>query len=283
MDYIFTHIEDCLTLLNKRTITKEILFKYLHSKNVSVKGEFTKVLLIKKVMNYWSSLKDTEEPYQPPQILLHEQQNGLAAEDASIELSTTTQMISRIPSKCLKLDSATSTINVSPSADESEFPIHLLARKFSEWFFNNYNGNTLKSRDFWSDSRLLLRIAANDGFDEHVCDDSNSLLDTLYDIRQKFGFFFNPNLTHAGVQGRMDVHGLVVVLACGTLHTENDCVGLFECAFGLLRDPFSENNWKTKTIQLMLRSKGAPATPSLEDSDTLREALTLPVPQGELT
>lgn len=51
----------------------------------------------------------------------------------------------------------------------------------------------------------------------------------------------------------------------------------------MLRDPFAENNWKTKKIKLILRSKGAPVMPSLEESDTLREALELPVPQGELT
>ncbi|XP_061390921.1 uncharacterized protein C3orf38 homolog [Musca vetustissima] len=270
LEYIFTHTDDCLTLLNKKAITKEILFKYLHSKKVALRTDFTKTNLVKKVIEYWNETGAREQQQSYSQESYDETLHFIV-DDHRLEC-TDVAVVSNT-------SSAQSSTTLS---DASEFPINLLARKFSEWFFNNYNQRTLKPQDFWPDARLMLQITASDGCEIQDCDNAITLLETLYEAQQLFGFFFNPNLTHSGVQGRMDIHGLVLVLACGTLHTQTDCVGIFECTFGLMRDPFSENNWKTKTIQLMLRSKGAPSIPSLEESDTLKEALTLPVPKGDL-
>ncbi|KAM7356026.1 uncharacterized protein C3orf38 homolog [Cochliomyia hominivorax] len=256
LDTIFLHIPDCNTLLNKRLITKEILIKYLHKKKVPLTADFTKAQLIKKVIDYW------HQCYAPN------------ATNDEIPCSANNQ-----PSEV----TATNGNSTTTVTEFSEFPIHLLARQFTEWFFNNYNKDSLKVNDFWPDAKMILEIAANDAIDERLCYDAQTLLQTLTEAKQLFGFYFNPNLTHAGVQGRMDVHGLVLVLACGTLHTTEDCVGVFESVFGLLRDPFAENNWKTKNVKIILRSKGAPVMPSLEDSEALREALELPVPEGELS
>lgn len=260
MDTIFLHVPDCLTLLNKRAITKEILIKYLHKNKVSLTTDFTKTQLVNKIIDFWYEMfasceYTTDKSADTKYITNHSDHNRTIPND---EILTGPQ-------------------------ESSEFPINLLARKFSEWFFDKYNKNALKVIDFWSDASLLLQISANDGIDEKIFEDSNSLLQSLVETQQRFDFYFNPNLSHAGVQGRMDVHGLVLVLACGTLHTKQDCVGVFECVFGLLRDPFAENNWKCKKIKLMLRSKGAPAMPSLEESSELKEALKLPEPQGDLT
>ncbi|XP_023307847.2 uncharacterized protein C3orf38 homolog [Lucilia cuprina] len=268
LDTIFLHIPDCTTLLSKRLITKEILFRYLHKKKVPLTTDFTKSQLVKKVVDYWyQNYASMNTPNGTTTVVKSEtdkQQNHSQLNHNSTQSTST-------------------TTNATILQEPSEFPIHLLARKFSEWFFDNYNKNLLKVNDFWTDASLLMQIAANDGIDEHLCQDSESILQNLLETRQRFGFYFNPNLTHAGVQGRMDVHGLVLVLSCGTLHTSQDCVGVFECVFGLLRDPFAENNWKTKNIKLILRSKGAAIMPSLEESDDMKEALELPVPQGELS
>lgn len=254
MDFICIHIADVQTLLNKRNITKEVLFKYLHRKRVPVAADFTKGILISKIIDYWNKT-DIGRP---------KQSESFGIEPNQFEANGT------IPSKTQLID-------------ETQYPINLLARKFSEWFFENFNKNNIKVEDFWSDARLMLRTIANDRIDDQECIGAAGILDVLLGCRQRFGFYFNPNLTHAGVQGRMDVHGLVLVLVCGTLHTQQNCVGVFECTFGLMRDPFAENNWKIKTTQMTLRSEGAPNVPSLSDSDTLRDAMTLPVPMGELS
>ena len=51
---------------------------------------------------------------------------------------------------------------------------------------------------------------------------------------------------------RLDPHGLVLVLACGTLHNQATVCGFFEQVFGLIRDPDSENNWKIKQTEARL-------------------------------
>lgn len=78
----------------------------------------------------------------------------------------------------------------------------------------------------------------------------------------------------------MDHHGIVLMLCCGTLHTHASVsVGVFESVFGLLRDPFSENNWKIKNIKIQLQSSttmGMVKLPQLESCTSLQPLMSLP-------
>lgn len=77
----------------------------------------------------------------------------------------------------------------------------------------------------------------------------------------------------------MEVHGLVLILCCGTLHThESVSVGVFESVFGLMRDPFSDNNWKIKNIKMQLQSSaiGIQKVPELTQCSSLVQFLALP-------
>lgn len=160
---------------------------------------------------------------------------------------------------------------------EEEFPINLLARSFTDWFFKSLNQNILKCEDFYADATLQLNTQANDGVDEQRTSTPNEILHTIYAVKNQFGFFFNPNITHFGVQGRMSPHGATLVLGCGTLHTLETCVGVFESCFAIMRDPFTDNNWKIKTLQIQLKSSSRHSSYALEQSETLKEALSLPI------
>lgn len=80
----------------------------------------------------------------------------------------------------------------------------------------------------------------------------------------------------------MDPHGLVLILCCGTLHAQHShesvSEGVFESVFGLLRDPFSDNNWKIKSIKLQMQSSTAAAhkIPELQNCSSLQPFLSLP-------
>ncbi|XP_016957307.1 uncharacterized protein C3orf38 homolog [Drosophila biarmipes] len=172
---------------------------------------------------------------------------------------------------------------VSAQQSEEDYPIHAIARKFGEWFFERFNSDSLSQVDLWIDAALHLTIMASDGMNEVECTTAAEVLLALTSTKEKFGFHFNPNLTHAGIQGRMDSYGQVVVLCCGTLHTCDSCVGVFECAFGILRDPFAHNNWKPKKLKCLLKSElQPPELHSLSSSKTLQAALELPVPTDDL-
>ncbi|KAH8303833.1 hypothetical protein KR018_008992 [Drosophila ironensis] len=172
---------------------------------------------------------------------------------------------------------------ICPPDNEETYPIHIMARKFGEWFFERLNQNSLSLPDLWTDASLHLRIQASDGAQEVECSGAAEVLDTLTHTKQQFGFIFNPNLTHAGVQGRMNAYGHVMVLACGTLHTELTSVGVFECAFGLVQDPRLKANWKPKHFKFLLKSElRPPEMHRLTASETLQEALELPAPSDDL-
>merc|ERR1719400_1429931 len=76
----------------------------------------------------------------------------------------------------------------------------------------------------------------------------------------------NPNLCEEGVRGRLSPHGLVMVLACGTLHNQNNVCGVFEQVFGLVRDPTAENNWKIKNTEARLVAGEVQQQPKLTSS-----------------
>lgn len=250
---IYTQMPNAQALLSKKVITKDILFKYVHSNQIPVTADFTKSILIDKIIEYWERERPT---------------NRISDQSQQTNLETESISNSQPRNECQLL--------------EEEFPINLMARTFAQWFYENYNSNKLKVEDFWKDSRLMLRIASGDNINDQHCQTSEQVIETLFACKRQFNLFFNPNISHDGVQGRMDVHGLVIVLVCGTLHTEESCVGVFETSFGLMRDPFALNNWKIKTVQSLLKSQGSPKAPILSDSDTLRDSLALPAPKGEI-
>ncbi|XP_022221772.2 uncharacterized protein C3orf38 homolog [Drosophila obscura] len=169
------------------------------------------------------------------------------------------------------------------NVEVEEYPIHTMARKFGQWFFERINSDRLSLIDLWNDAALHLTISASDGINVQECETAPEVLSVLIGTKKKFGFLFNPNLTHGGIQGRMDSYGQVLVLSCGTLHTTESCVGVFECVFALLRDPYSENNWKPKRFKCLLKSELQPRIlHSLRDCETLQTVLALPMPNEDL-
>ncbi|KAH8347181.1 hypothetical protein KR059_006264 [Drosophila kikkawai] len=240
---LVAHLPDIYILLSKRAITREMLFKYLTARVPDLATDFTKPDLVTKVINYWN-------------------QNATQSSSPS---------------------ASQAVVSAAAIRSEEDFPIHAIARKFGEWFFERFNANSLSLVDLWTDATLHLTIMASDGINELECTTAAEVLASLTGAKQQFGFHFNPNLTHAGIQGRMDAYGQVVVLCCGTLHSAESSVGVFECAFGLLRDPYAGNNWKPKRIKCLLKSElRPPELHSLCSSETLQEALALPMPNDDL-
>ncbi|EDV40556.1 uncharacterized protein Dana_GF23870 [Drosophila ananassae] len=242
LDVLVTQIGDTYKLLSKRSISKEILFTYLSTKDPGVTTDFTKADLITKVISYWDQC-----------------------------------VVATIP------QNTNGTVSISENKKEEDYPIHTIARKFGEWFFEIFNKDNLQLVDLWSDATLNMTIIASDGVNELECSTAAEVIEALSSAKQQFGFHFNPNLTHNGIQGRMDAYGHVVVLSCGTLHTQDTCVGVFECAFGLVRDPHLDNNWKPRHFKFLLKSaQQPPELHSLGSSETLQAALELPVPSEDL-
>lgn len=253
--------------MNRKLITKGLLFKYLHDRKISSNLDLSKHTLIEKILRHWT---DTfSAPQQQPQTKSPE-----TAEPRPNIFDTFTPA-------------------TAPPSNE-HFPIHQMARQFTAWFFEQYNQNHLSTEDFWSDARGQVEMVEQPNcVQEERANDAQSLVDILMGLKQRFAMFFNPNVSHAGIQGRIDAHGLVLVLGCGTLHAPHGVVGCFECVFGLIRDPFTDNNWKVKHMKMRLNGSAAAVCASgggaaelgmvdLQRCETLQPMLALPAGEMDL-
>lgn len=234
------------SLLKRRSVTKEILFSYLHDKNIPVKLPLTKIDVIEKITEYW----------EVPMIKLDSKTSEESIENISKTHST--------------------EICVS----RNDHGIDSLAEHFVKWFFGMVNQKEEISSHFFNDSRCKITFYDVNIDCKVIENNPQDIGSTLLSLSVQNKLFFNPNFTSDGVQGRMDPHGLVMVLVCGTLHHNENCVGVFEQVFALARDPFSENNWKIKSTELNLRVKNVDKPPCLTDSDLTNDVL-LSLPNTE--
>lgn len=220
--------------MNRKIITKVLIFQYLNARHVSVTADFSKPDLLEKLLEFWEQKFSENE----------------------------------------KKENIETTV-----AHEDQFPIHQMSRQFSNWFFKMCNDNELKIVDFWSDIEYSIEMVASRQLVRHEngCG-SQSLLELIQSLRTQEKLLFNPNDCHDGIQGRMDPHGLVMVLCCGTLHTPGTFLGVFECIFGLLRDPFADGNWKIKHLRMRLNSSSPQDAPRLDECSYLESMMALPAP-----
>ena len=166
-----------------------------------------------------------------------------------------------------------------------------MARKFATWFYENLNTNRLQVSDFWCNCKCAVQFLENQQClmeEEHV--GAQAVLEFCQSLLAKYNLYLNLNISHSGTQGRIDCHGLVLVLTCGTLHKVNQFVGTFEAIFGLSRDPYSQNNWKINQINMRLHNFNAEQTqnasismqqPTLITSNSIVPLLALSMPNGD--
>lgn len=176
---------------------------------------------------------------------------------------------------------ASSPTDLTPHHTQ-QFPIHEMSRSFAKWFFDNLNAAAITTKDFWAD------VICNASFYENKCvimyensASAEAVHQFLLSLRSVYQLYLNLNDCFDGVQGRIDPHGLVLVLSCGTLHKLSEFVGTFEAVFGLLRDPFAENNWKIKQISLRLHNSvmnSIETAPTLRECDSMQPLLCLEAP-----
>ena len=62
----------------------------------------------------------------------------------------------------------------------------------------------------------------------------------------------NPNLSDEGIREKENAHGLVVIAVCGTSYINGNISGIFEQAFGMVRDPSADFRWKIEWSELRI-------------------------------
>ncbi len=114
------------------------------------------------------------------------------------------------------------------------------------------------SEHFWNDAKLLLYIERpGETMDEEIFG-AKEVSEKLRFLVLGLMVFFHPNVNNNGIKGDMNRHGLLIVKSAGTLHKTGSVVGLFEQAFGLIKDPHSLGNWKIKNTELRMKLSPEP-------------------------
>ncbi|XP_023012953.1 uncharacterized protein C3orf38 homolog [Leptinotarsa decemlineata] len=244
---ILKYSPDLISILRRKIVTRDILFTYLDEKNVEVRLPITKNELIDKIADFWN----------------------ISRTSRAVTEHNNTQTV------CSQEDKGVLSAN---GQSQDPHTVSALAEQFIKWFYDLLNLQGIGSEHFFPEAKLKLNIFSGLNCDTSVIEDSpEEIANALFRIKVQNNLFFNPNISPDGVQGKMDPHGLVLILACGTLHTQGTCVGVFEQVFSLARDPYCENNWKIKNCELNLRSKsGVMSQPSLCDSELTSNLLSLP-------
>lgn len=239
---ILKYSPDDVNILRRKILTREILFSYLNEKNITIRLPATKNDLIDRIIEYWQHQNSHTYGQWSDQNTAEQQQICEIVEDSSVH----------------------------------EGSVEILANQFSKWFYTQMNTCGVEPLHFFNDAKLKLSLISNEDCDNTFVDDPIEITNTLQSVKNEHNLYFNPNFSQEGVQGRIDPHGLVMVLVCGTLHIQETMAGVFEQVFALARDPFSDNNWKIKHTELVLRNQGVTNKPRLCDGDLTSDLLALP-------
>lgn len=173
---VLLHSESVSSILNRKPISKEMLYKYLTDKNVPVTNNFTKTTLVEQVIEFWRSTE--HGPREPCHVMSHAEN----IHQPQLHHHHTTENL------------------IKKSED---FPVNVMARNFSSWFYKNLNENTIQLNDFWNDSSCIIRMIDSSGdVKEDSTITSGLVLNLLFSIKTQFNFYFNPNLSYEGTRGK---------------------------------------------------------------------------------
>ena len=112
-----------------------------------------------------------------------------------------------------------------------------MANSFVRWYYHLLNTqvdtDTLdwSSSHFWPDASARVSLYNQSGELQEcleVLNNSEDVSRLLVTVLRDHKLKFNPNMCEEGVRGKLSPHGLVMVLACGTLHNQHSVCGVFE-------------------------------------------------------
>lgn len=239
------------SILSKKIITKSLLCEYLHYHNVPA-GNSTKTELIEKMISLWKAR------HQSPTVTDSVQAAKVTINIVNNHITNTT---------------------VLQSTDQQPSHLQRLAEEFTSWLFERINNGSLVESDLWSDVTGAIRLIDSAGNTEDLqARGCTQVHKSFADLRTGLQFQLVPNICPVGVQGKMNSYGMVMIASCGCVYRSGVFVGVFEAAFGLLRDSTSSEVWKLKHSKLQIKSvaTGQQTIPQLEYCDSLKDILALP-------
>ncbi|XP_034241416.1 uncharacterized protein C3orf38 homolog [Thrips palmi] len=291
VEAILLHSASLDEFLKRQKVTKENLFKYLNERKISVPNTDKaalelqiKELVSKGSLNHapthrstgkdvvptspWGVAEHVNNPIAPMQITNHHpfgDQNLPSAAQLYLAATSATKITvqERVTTTTYSQVSGVSIFSSMPEPVPRDSAI---ISEFANWFYKRVNQpGGLVPDDFWPDANINLIVKRKADSDYKAAQGGANVSALLNQILVEHQLFLNPNTSPEGIWGRGNVSGLLLVLVCGTLHqrpaatrpTLSVCdspLGVFENLFLLAQDPCAEDNWKIKTLEVILRS-----------------------------
>jgi len=308
---IILHTDKASDLLKRRKIKKELLFKYLHCKRIPIESISDKSVHVSRVLEVWGSsdsqdswtVMDSDNSLEGPPPAPVPSRNTSHTSLCSLDMSR--EVLGRVEAfnQLRRSGSNTSIMNcdenssssfiiggqlrphsdmslsTSPSMTLSQ--CQELAISFARWYFQLLNASVdsdlpeWSPSNFWPDASAKVSLMSGSGELSECVEVQQNAVEVstmLVQMFRKHKLKCNPNMCEEGVRGKLSPHGLVMVLVCGTLHSQNTVCGVFEQVFGLIRDPGADNNWKIKQTEARLVGGQVSEVPSIASSKL--EAIT---------
>lgn len=249
LNIICQHSERIESVLEKKKITKSYICQYLHKSKVSITFSWDKPALIRKLLEFWN-VKSCQ---------LHEFTGK-----------------EEVPSTRLNNQNTENIVSESThSANSASEYFRQLSYKFAEWFYsliNDQDSSKIGPEHFFVDSQIKLALKDEQNTDIVEASNSIDISQTLREFQLKYRLQFLPNLTPGAVRYECDIHGQVMLMVNGTLHSNtSQVVGVFEQIFLLVRDISDHENWKIKKSHVILRSMNS----AIQDSSLSEKPLPL--------
>ncbi|KAF8768106.1 uncharacterized protein C3orf38 homolog [Argiope bruennichi] len=217
---ILSCLEKPSDLLKRQKVTKKIIFSYLLKIKPFVSPESTKSDLVKMCLKEWHSIEECKNT------------------DYENNENTSTVTNSR----------------VSQLPQQNSFDmLKAMGTQFAMWFFPIYN--TLQDfgpEHFWADCKLMGELKTARDRKEVTVVGANEVVNFLRSLIMNDKFYFDANTSQDSVTSEQDPHGLVRILVSGVVHQMSNCIGLFDCFFGLVKNPAYNDNWKIKWIHMKI-------------------------------
>ena len=253
---IILHTDRAVDLLKRKKIKKEVLFKYLHFKRVSIEAVSDKSVHVARVLEVWGAAEtgdmtviDDNSLDTPPAPV--PSRNTSHTSLCSLDLSVSRDVLYNRGLELRRSGSSTSIMNCDENSCSSfsfseqsneaaasltEVQCQEMAVSFVRWFYHLLNTSVesdcpdWNSSHFWPDASARVSVVSQGEVREclEVNNNSEETCRMLVNVFRSHKLKCNPNLCQEGVRGKLSPHGLVMVLACGTLHNQNNVCGVFE-------------------------------------------------------
>lgn len=230
-------------LLRRQKITKKILFNYLVRKGITVLAEWGKPALVKKCLDLWGSTESCKESDFADE--------GFQSNSPEGYQNTSSEGYQNASSERYQNTSSEDHNNSSSAL----LPITTqMGMEFSKWFFRILNTlDGFGPEHFWPNCNLSAGLYTPLEQKEVTLNGACDVATFLANLIMIDKFFFSANESSDSILIELEQHGLVKIIIRGVLHQQANCVGLFDSAFGLVKNPDFQDTYKIQVMKVKMQ------------------------------